>query len=48
MVVESHYVDRQFVEEYASYYSRCLVPIANYCTRIHFLPNAGHHGRHPC
>ncbi len=35
LLVESHYVDRHFIEEYALYYSRCLVQPRNVCTRIH-------------
>lgn len=35
LVVESHYVDRHFIEEHALYYSRCLVQPTNVCVRIH-------------
>lgn len=37
MLVESHYVDRQFTDEYAAYYSRCFQPIINHCSRIHIF-----------
>lgn len=37
MVVEHHYIDRHFMEESASYYSRCLVHKPNSCARLHFF-----------
>lgn len=49
ILVEEHYVDRHFREEYALYYSRCLIPPTNYCRRLHFiveeLDEAGLSGR---
>lgn len=35
LVVESHYIDRHFIEEVGLYYSRCLSHPPNWCTRIH-------------
>lgn len=35
VVVERHYVDRNYIEEVGYYYSRCFVPRPNSCTRIH-------------
>jgi len=35
LVVEDHYVDRNFVEEAGLYYVRCLAPPPNHCARIH-------------
>lgn len=42
LLVESHYMDRHFVEEISLYYSRCLLPKKNSCARIHvFKPLGG-------
>lgn len=35
LVIEHHYVDRHFIEEYSSYYASCLRPPKHYATRIH-------------
>jgi hypothetical protein len=35
MVIEEHYVDRNFIEEVAAYYSRCFRQPPNSCARIH-------------
>lgn len=35
LLVESHYIDRHFVEEFSSYYSRSLLSTGNSCARIH-------------
>ncbi|MEZ6186945.1 MAG: hypothetical protein R3F62_18295 [Planctomycetota bacterium] len=34
LLVESHYVDRHYVEEYSLYYSKCLSPPPAYCSRL--------------
>ena len=44
IVVESRYVDRQYVEEYATYYSRCMQPIPHHCQRLHFFSAALNRG----
>lgn len=35
LVVESHYVDRHYSEEYAAYYSRSLLQRSSACARVH-------------
>jgi hypothetical protein len=40
VVVEEHYVDRHYVEEYASYYSRMLEPPSNAVQRFHLFSRA--------
>jgi hypothetical protein len=39
-VVEDHYIDRHFIEEFSAYYARALAPPPNYCRRIHLLKEA--------
>src|SRR5688572_7815648 len=36
-VIENHYIDRDFMEDYSVFYSRSLLPISNYCKRVHFF-----------
>ncbi len=36
-VVESHYVDRHFLDDYAAYYSRSFNAPLPYCGRLHFF-----------
>jgi hypothetical protein len=36
-VVERHYIDRHFTEEFGLYYARCLTPPPSVCSRIHFF-----------
>jgi hypothetical protein len=36
-VLEEHYVDRHFTEEFSLYYARCLTPPPSVCHRIHFF-----------
>lgn len=36
-VVEAHYIDRHYIDEYAFYYSRMLAPPSNAVRRIHFF-----------
>lgn len=38
-VVESEYVDKDFLEDYAGYYSRCFQDYKRFCRRIHFFKN---------
>ncbi len=40
LVVESHYIDRNFMEEFSIFYSKCLSPTPNFCTRIHVFSQA--------
>ena len=37
VVVEERYVDRDFLEDYASYYVRCFHDYERTCTRLHFF-----------
>lgn len=37
IVVESEYVDRDYLEDYAAYYSRCHYEYPRKCTRLHFF-----------
>lgn len=37
IIVESHYIDRHYMEEVSFYYSSCLIPRPNHCTRIHLF-----------
>lgn len=41
-LLEEHYVDRDYMEDHAVFYSRSLRAYANYCKRVHFfnLPKA--------
>ncbi len=36
-VVEAHYIDRHYVDEYAFYYCRMLAPPSNAVRRVHFF-----------
>lgn len=36
VVVESHYVDRHFLDDYVHYYARSFRPPTAHCTRLHF------------
>lgn len=36
-VVEGEYVDKDFLEDYAGYYSRCFQEYRRFCRRIHFF-----------
>ena len=35
--VEKEYVDKDFIEDYAHYYSRCFTPYRKVCRRVHFF-----------
>jgi len=37
VAVESHYIDRDFIEDYSVFYSKNLGHIPNYCRRVHFF-----------
>jgi hypothetical protein len=37
MVVETRYVDRDFLEDFAAYHVRCFVSYENTCSRLHFF-----------
>lgn len=39
-VIEEDYVDRDFVEDYAYYYSRCFAEYQKKCYRVHFFSEA--------
>jgi len=42
VIVEEHYIDRDYIEDYSVFYSKCLTSYANFCRRVHFfslLPN---------
>lgn len=40
VVIEKHYIDRDFMEDYSIFYSRSLLPYHNYCCRVHFFRGA--------
>jgi len=37
IVVETPYVDRDFLEDFAAYYVKCFQPYERYCSRLHFF-----------
>ena len=37
IVVENDYVDRDWLEDFTSYYVRCFLPYERNCTRLHFF-----------
>lgn len=37
MLVESDYVDMDFADDYASFYSKCFQEYGRYCKRVHFF-----------
>ncbi len=37
VLAESHYIDRDHMEDHSVFYSRNLVPLPNYCRRLHFF-----------
>jgi len=39
MVVEEDYVDRDYLDDYASYYVKCFQPYDRFCRRIHLFKN---------
>ncbi len=36
-VVEKQYIDKDFLNDYASYYVKCFHPYERFCTRLHFF-----------
>ena len=36
-VIELNYIDKDFIEDYAAYYSRCFLPVERTCCRLHFF-----------
>src|SRR5437867_11968227 len=37
IVYETHYIDRDYIEDYSVFYSRNLFLYKNYCRRLHFF-----------
>ena len=37
VLLEDHYIDRDFIEDYSLFYSRSLFPYPNHCKRLHFF-----------
>jgi hypothetical protein len=37
MVIESHYIDRHYLEDFSEYYARCFNEYPKSCSRIHFF-----------
>jgi hypothetical protein len=37
IVVEEHYIDRDFLEDFAAYYVRCFADYGRTCSRLHFF-----------
>lgn len=37
IAIESHYIDRDFIEDYSVFYSKNLDHVPNYCRRVHFF-----------
>src|SRR5438045_7509263 len=37
IVCETHYIDRDYIEDHSVFYSRNLFPYKNYCRRLHFF-----------
>ena len=37
LLIESHYIDRDYIEDFSLFYSRSLHPYENHCRRIHFF-----------
>jgi hypothetical protein len=37
VAIERHYIDRDYIEDYSVFYSRCLGPYPNSCQRVHFF-----------
>jgi hypothetical protein len=37
ILVERHYIDRDYMEDHSVFYSRNLYPYKNYCRRVHFF-----------
>jgi hypothetical protein len=39
IVVQDDYIDRDYLEDFASYYVRCFRPYKSHCARLHFFKN---------
>lgn len=39
IIVEKDYIDKDYLEDFASYYVKCFDPYLKRCTRIHFFSN---------
>ncbi|MCU1303460.1 MAG: hypothetical protein JWQ87_3744 [Candidatus Sulfotelmatobacter sp.] len=37
IVVEQHYIDRDYIEDHSVFYSKSLYPYPNFCRRVHFF-----------
>lgn len=37
VIIERHYIDRDFIDDYSAFYSKSLHPYPNWCQRIHFF-----------
>jgi hypothetical protein len=37
VVIESHYIDRDYIEDHSVFYAKSLYPYTNYCQRMHFF-----------
>jgi hypothetical protein len=37
VVVENHYIDRDYMEDHSVFYSKNLAPLPNFCRRVHFF-----------
>ena len=42
IAVESHYIDRDFIEEFSIFYAKNLGHIPNYCQQVHFFRLVAH------
>lgn len=40
LALESHYIDRDYMEDHSVFYSKALFPYENYCRRLHFFSAA--------
>ena len=39
IIAETHYIDRDFLEDFSSYYVRCFTGYKRTCSRLHFFSN---------
>lgn len=37
IAIERHYIDKDYIEDHAIFYSKSLYPYPNYCQRVHFF-----------
>jgi hypothetical protein len=45
VVIESHYIDRDYIDDVALFYSRSLRAYPNYCYRLHFFTQSFDHAQ---